>query len=112
MPIAAAKSRDVAFIIPISAPGIGVAEQELYRVHAELTALHISDQDINDAEAFIPTTCQENAGMTAPIHAIVWLMLNETLKAEGEFNRSLQACAYGEFHVRNEVSYLILYIYL
>ncbi|CAF1685736.1 unnamed protein product [Rotaria magnacalcarata] len=57
----------------------------------------------NDAETFIPITCQENAGMTAPIHAIVWLMLNETLKAEGEFNRSLQACTYGEFHVRNEV---------
>ena len=57
----------------------------------------------NDAEAFIPITCQENAGMTGPIHAIVWLMLNESWKAEGEFNRSLQACTYGEFHVRNEV---------
>jgi hypothetical protein len=57
----------------------------------------------NDAETFIPITCQENAGMTGPIHAIVWLMLNETEKAEGEFNRSLQACTYGEFHVRNEV---------
>ncbi|CAF3611118.1 unnamed protein product [Rotaria sordida] len=57
----------------------------------------------NDAETFIPITCQENAGMTAPIHTIVWLMLNETLKAEREFNRSLQACTYGEFHVRNEV---------
>ncbi|CAF4220657.1 unnamed protein product, partial [Adineta steineri] len=57
----------------------------------------------NDAETFIPITCQENAGMTGPIHSIVWLMLNETLKAEGEFNRSLQACTYGEFHVRNEV---------
>ncbi|CAF1386310.1 unnamed protein product [Adineta steineri] len=57
----------------------------------------------NDAETFIPITCEENAGMTGPIHAIVWLMLNETLKAEGEFNRSLQACTYGEFHVRNEV---------
>ncbi|CAF1534955.1 unnamed protein product, partial [Adineta steineri] len=57
----------------------------------------------NDAETFIPITCQENAGMTAPIHSIVWLQLNETLKAEGEFNRSLQACTYGEFHVRNEV---------
>ena len=57
----------------------------------------------NDAEKFIPITCQENAGMTGPIHAIVWLMLNEPWKAEGEFNRSLQACTYGEFHVRNEV---------
>jgi len=57
----------------------------------------------NDAETFIPITCQENAGMTGPIHAIVWLMLNETIKAEGEFNRSLQACTYGEFNVRNEV---------
>ncbi|UJR22365.1 hypothetical protein I4U23_025427 [Adineta vaga] len=57
----------------------------------------------NDAETYIPVTCQENAGMTGPIHAIVWLMLNEPLKAEGEFNRSLQACTYAEFHVRNEV---------
>ena len=57
----------------------------------------------NDAETFIPITCQENAGMTGPIHAIVWLMLNETLKAETEFNRSMQACTYGAFHVRNEV---------
>ncbi|CAF0967714.1 unnamed protein product [Adineta steineri] len=57
----------------------------------------------NDAETFIPITCQENAGMTGPIHSIVWLLLNETLRAEGEFNRSLQACTYGEFHVRNEV---------
>jgi hypothetical protein len=57
----------------------------------------------NDAETFIPITCQENAGMTGPIHAIVWLMLNETHKAEGEFNRSLQACTYGAFNVRNEV---------
>jgi hypothetical protein len=65
----------------------------------------------NDAETFIPITCQENAGMTGPIHAIVWLMLNETYKAEGEFNRSLQACTYGEFNVRNEVYYFILYIY-
>ncbi|CAF1032489.1 unnamed protein product [Didymodactylos carnosus] len=57
----------------------------------------------NDAEKFVPITCKENAGMTAPIHNIVWLMLNESFKAEGEFNRSLQACTYGEFHVRNEV---------
>ncbi len=59
----------------------------------------------NDAKTFIPITCQENAGMTGPIHAIVWLMSNESWKAEGEFNRSLQACTYGEFHVRNEVRY-------
>jgi hypothetical protein len=57
----------------------------------------------NDAETFIPITCQENAGMTGPIHAIIWLMLNQSFKAEKEFNRSLQACTYGEFHVRNEV---------
>jgi hypothetical protein len=62
----------------------------------------------NDAETYIPITCQENAGMTGPIHAIVWLMLNETWKAEGEFNRSLQACTYGEFHVRNEVCHSLV----
>jgi len=62
----------------------------------------------NDAETFIPITCKENAGMTGPIHAIVWLMLNESLKAEGEFNRSLQACTYGEFHVRNEVCLFLI----
>jgi hypothetical protein len=70
----------------------------------------------NDAETFIPITCQENAGMTGPIHAIVWLMLNEPSKAEREFNRSLQACTYGEFNVRNEVcifdvKYIIKLIY-
>lgn len=59
----------------------------------------------NDAETFIPITCQENAGMTGPIHAIVWLMLNETLRAEAEFNRSMQACTYSAFHVRNEVCF-------
>ena len=64
----------------------------------------------NDAETFIPITCQENAGMTGPIHAIVWLMLNENLKAEREFNRSLQACTYGEFHVRNEVCPFFSYV--
>lgn len=66
----------------------------------------------NDAEIFIPITCQENAGMTGPIHAIVWTMLNESWKAEGEFNRSLQACTYGEFHVRNEVCHSLCSVHL
>ncbi|CAF0861591.1 unnamed protein product [Rotaria sordida] len=57
----------------------------------------------NHAETFIPITCQENAGMISLIHAIVWLILNESSKAEHEFNRSLHACTYREFHVRNEV---------
>ncbi|CAF3441285.1 unnamed protein product, partial [Rotaria sp. Silwood2] len=57
----------------------------------------------NHAETFIPITYQENAGMISLIHAIVWLILNELSKAEDEFNRSLHACTYREFHVRNEV---------
>jgi alpha/beta superfamily hydrolase len=31
-PLAASRSRDVAFIIPVSAPGVSVAQQELYRI--------------------------------------------------------------------------------
>ncbi|CAF1206780.1 unnamed protein product [Rotaria sordida] len=45
----------------------------------------------NHAETFIPITCQENAGVISLIHAIVWLILNESSKAEDEFNRSLHA---------------------
>jgi trehalose/maltose hydrolase-like predicted phosphorylase len=56
-----------------------------------------------DAELFIPITCLENAGMTTPMHTIVWLQLGEQLLAEQEFNRSLHAACYGPFNVRNEV---------
>eukprot|EP00039_Didymoeca_costata_P003338 m.66968 g.66968 ORF g.66968 m.66968 type:complete len:964 (+) comp11849_c0_seq1:166-3057(+) len=50
-------------------------------------------------------TCLENAGMTGPIHAISWLKMyppNMT-GAELGLNRSMLACAYGPFNVRNEV---------
>lgn len=56
-----------------------------------------------DAELFIPITCQENAGMTTPIHTIIWLSLDEKEKAQAEFNRSIYAACYGPFNVRNEV---------
>jgi hypothetical protein len=66
-----------------------------------------------DAQLFIPITCQENAGMTTPIHTIVWLQIAQTLAgadsaalqalATAEFNRSMHAACYGPFHVRNEV---------
>lgn len=56
-----------------------------------------------DAELFVPLTCRENAGMTTPIHTIVWLLLNEPLLASAEFNRSMHAACYGPFNVRNEV---------
>ena len=56
-----------------------------------------------DAELFVPLTCLENAGMTTPMHTIVWLQLGEQLLAAREFNRSLHAACYGPFNVRNEV---------
>ena len=56
-----------------------------------------------DAVLFIPLTCRENAGMTAPIHAIVWRQLGDTAAAEAALNRSMHAAAYGPFNVRNEV---------
>jgi len=56
-----------------------------------------------DAELFIPLTCRENAGMTTPMHTIVWLQLGERGLAQAEFNRSMHAACYGPFLVRNEV---------
>jgi trehalose/maltose hydrolase-like predicted phosphorylase len=56
-----------------------------------------------DAELFFPLTCRENAGMTTPMHTVVWLSLGEDVKAAGEFNRSMHAACYGAFNVRNEV---------
>ncbi len=56
-----------------------------------------------DAELFIPLTCLENAGMTTPMHTIVWLSLDEPVLAQAEFNRSMHAACYGPFNVRNEV---------
>ena len=56
-----------------------------------------------DAELFIPLTCRENAGMTTPMHTIVWLQLGEPALAQAEFNRSMHAACYGPFNVRNEV---------
>jgi trehalose/maltose hydrolase-like predicted phosphorylase len=56
-----------------------------------------------DAELFAPMTCMENAGMTTPIHTIVWLALGNETAAAREFNRSMYAAAYGPFNVRNEV---------
>ena len=62
-----------------------------------------ADVSRRDAELFAPLTCRENAGMTTPIHTIVWLALGNVTAAQAAFNRSLHAAAYGPFHVRNEV---------
>ena len=50
-------------------------------------------------------TCLENAGMTAPIHAISWLKTvpPNITGAEFALNRSMLAVAYGPFNMRNEV---------
>jgi hypothetical protein len=42
-------------------------------------------------------TCLENAGMTAPIHAISWLKMHPPNMTGAHFamNRSMLACAYG-----------------
>ena len=66
--------------------------------------LNTSDADARaDAELFFPLTCRENAGMTTPMHAIVWAQLGEAARAQAEFNRSMHAAAFGPFFVRNEV---------
>eukprot|EP01084_Bolivina_argentea_P106703 190888_1 len=63
----------------------------------------------NDYNYFVPITCQENAGMTTPIHTIVQLLLmsdnivTNTNVMENEFNRSMYAAAYGPYNIRNEV---------
>ena len=50
-------------------------------------------------------TCLENAGMTAPIHAVSWLKVVPPNVSGAEFalNRSMLACAYGPYNMRNEV---------
>eukprot|EP00035_Acanthoeca_spectabilis_P014265 m.271436 g.271436 ORF g.271436 m.271436 type:complete len:952 (-) comp16091_c0_seq1:156-3011(-) len=50
-------------------------------------------------------TCLENAGMTAPIHAISWLKTvpPNITGAEFALNRSILAVSYGPFNMRNEV---------
>ncbi len=51
--LAAARSRDVAFIVSQSGSGVGVEEQELYRSEAWLRADGFSEEDIRDAMKFI-----------------------------------------------------------
>jgi hypothetical protein len=50
-------------------------------------------------------TCLENAGMTAPIHAISWLKMYPPNSTGANFamNRSMLAVAYGSYNMRNEV---------
>lgn len=67
-------------------------------------ALNISKEVTQaDVELFAPLTCKENAGMTAPIHTITYLMIDNQERAQASFNRSLRAACYGPFNVRNEV---------
>ena len=66
--------------------------------------LNTSASDMRaDAELFFPLTCRENAGMTTPMHTIIWLALGEQALAAAEFNRSMHAACYGPYGVRNEV---------
>eukprot|EP00759_Apiculatamorpha_spiralis_P058349 PhF_6_TR9183/c0_g1_i1/m.14325/K22078/PGGHG, ATHL1; protein-glucosylgalactosylhydroxylysine glucosidase len=58
---------------------------------------------MKDSEIFIPRTCEENAGMTTPIHGIVHLLLGNRTAADAQLNRSMHAACYGPFNVRNEV---------
>ena len=52
-----------------------------------------------DAHLFIPLTCRENAGMTTPLHTLVWTQLGQHQLAAAEFNRTLHAASYGPFNV-------------
>lgn len=58
-----------------------------------------------DAAVFMSLTCKENAGMTTPMHVIVYTSLGPAYaqQAQAELNRSMHAAAYGPFNVRNEV---------
>eukprot|EP01059_Diplonema_ambulator_P008627 TRINITY_DN18289_c0_g1_i1.p1 TRINITY_DN18289_c0_g1~~TRINITY_DN18289_c0_g1_i1.p1 ORF type:complete len:848 (+),score=236.78 TRINITY_DN18289_c0_g1_i1:252-2546(+) len=62
----------------------------------------------SDYEFFVPVTCEENSGMTTPIHTVVQLdllgqQLGNVSLMEAEFNRSMYAGCYGPYYVRNEV---------
>jgi len=46
LPMAAAQSREVAFIIPVSAPGVNPADQELYRLEWQLRSEGHTESDI------------------------------------------------------------------
>eukprot|EP01084_Bolivina_argentea_P106698 190880_1 len=91
--------------------GHGVCPEDVLYLYHPLNAndLNISTSVIkNDYDFFVPRTCQENAGMTTPIHTIVATMLigkgiGNVESMEGEFNRSNYGACYGPYNVRNEV---------
>lgn len=79
-------------------------EEVLYLSYPLAEAMNVSlETTRRDAERFIPITCQENAGMTTPIHTVTLLDLDMPAEAQAAFNRSLRAACYGPFNVRNEV---------
>jgi hypothetical protein len=47
-----------------------------------LISLRMFLQTRNDAMFYIPITCEENAGMTAPIHVVTGLLIGNTSLAE------------------------------
>eukprot|EP01116_Phalansterium_solitarium_P000369 TRINITY_DN10238_c0_g2_i1.p1 TRINITY_DN10238_c0_g2~~TRINITY_DN10238_c0_g2_i1.p1 ORF type:complete len:902 (+),score=181.51 TRINITY_DN10238_c0_g2_i1:235-2940(+) len=79
-------------------------EDVLYLTYPMSDALNVSPAvSLNDANTYVPITCEENAGMTTPIHTIVWLQLGDSARAEDELYRDMYGACYGPFNVRNEV---------
>lgn len=52
-PFAASRSKDVAFVIPVSGPGVSPEEQELYRAGHDLPAKGFSQDEVRDAVVFM-----------------------------------------------------------
>jgi len=53
LPLAASMSKDVAFIIPVSGPGIGAKEQDIYTIEHQLKADGFSEKEIEQAKDFM-----------------------------------------------------------
>jgi uncharacterized protein len=52
-PLAASRSRDIAFVIPVSGPGVSVEQQELYRIGQWIRTDGYPEQDILEAIAYM-----------------------------------------------------------
>ncbi|MCP4158007.1 MAG: alpha/beta fold hydrolase, partial [bacterium] len=59
-PLAASKSRDVAFIIPVAGAGISVAEQDLYNIRNQMAAAGFSAKVIDSGLNFMKYSYQLN----------------------------------------------------
>ena len=114
VPFDAALGRHVQFTSPTCPGGVGkrhyvgthtvCPEDVLYLSYPLGEALGTTaNATRGDAAFFAPKTCKENAGMTGPVHAAVWLDAGRPDLAQAALNRSLHAACYGPFLVRNEV---------